>query len=64
MMALVHAPDGSGHKIAAVAMCHCGDLAKGEKAAAAIRGAATPLMDMLGPLPVPRTEHLARPGVP
>jgi FAD binding domain len=32
-MALVHAPDGSGHKIAAVAMCHCGDLAKGEKAA-------------------------------
>ena len=29
MMALVHAPDGSGHKIAAVAMCHCGDLAKG-----------------------------------
>ena len=64
MMALVHAPDGSGHKIAAVAMCHCGDLAEGEKAAAAIRGAATPLLDMLGPLPVPGTEHLAGPGVP
>jgi FAD/FMN-containing dehydrogenase len=64
MMALVHAPDGSGHKIAAVAMCHCGDLAKGEKAAAAIRGAATPLVDMLGPLPYPVQNTLLDPGFP
>src|SRR5438477_2307378 len=64
MMALVHAPDGSGHKIAAVVMCHCGDLAKGEKAAAAIRGAATPLMDMLGPLPYPVQNTLLDPGFP
>jgi len=64
MMALVHAPDGSGHKIAAVAMCHCGDLAKGERAAAAIRGAATPLMDMLGPLPYPVQNTLLDPGFP
>ena len=64
MMALVHAPDGSGHKIAAVAMCHCGDLAKGEEAAAAIRGAATPLMDMLGPLPYPVQNTLLDPGFP
>jgi hypothetical protein len=33
-------------------MCHCGDLADGEKAAA-IRSAATPLVDLLGPLPYP-----------
>ena len=64
MMALVHAPDGSGHKIAAVAMCHCGDLAKGEKAAAAVRGAATPLLDMLGPLPYPVQNTLLDPGFP
>ena len=53
MMALVHAPDGSGHKIAAVLMCHCGDLSDGEQAAAAIRSAAPPLIDVLGPLPYP-----------
>jgi FAD/FMN-containing dehydrogenase len=64
MMALVRAPDGSGHKIAAVAMCHCGDLAKGEQAAAAIRGAATPLVDMLGPLPYPVQNTLLDPGFP
>ena len=64
IMALVHAPDGSGHKIAAVGMCHCGDPAEGEKAAAAIRGAATPLMDMLGPLPYPVQNTLLDPGFP
>ena len=64
MMALVHAPDGSGHKIAVVAMCHCGDPAEGEKAAAAIRGAATPLMDMLGPIPYPLQNTLLDPGFP
>jgi hypothetical protein len=36
MMALVHAPDGLGHKIAAGGGCHCGDLSEGEKAADAI----------------------------
>jgi FAD/FMN-containing dehydrogenase len=64
MMALVHAPDGSGHKIAAIVMCHCGDLAAGEKAAVAIRGAATPLVDMLGPLPYPVQNTLLDPGFP
>jgi FAD/FMN-containing dehydrogenase len=64
MMALVHAPDGSGHKITAVGMCYCGDLADGEKAAAAIRSAATPLIDMLGPLPYPVQNTLLDPGFP
>jgi FAD/FMN-containing dehydrogenase len=63
-MALVHAPDGSGHKIAAVSMCHCGDPAEGEKAAAAIRGAASPLMDMLGPLPYAVQNTLLDRGYP
>jgi FAD/FMN-containing dehydrogenase len=64
IMALTHAPDGSGHKIAAVGMCHCGDLADGERAAAAIRSAATPLVDMLGPLPYPVQNTLLDPGFP
>lgn len=64
MMALVHAPDGSGQKIAAVGMCHCGDPSEGEKAAAAIRRAATPLIDMLGPLPYPVQNTLLDAGFP
>ena len=64
MMAIVHAPDGSGHKIAAMGMCHCGDLKEGEKAANAIRSAATPLMDMLGPLPYPVQNTLLDDGFP
>src|SRR5215831_10649619 len=64
MMALVHAPDGSGLKIAAVGMCHCGDPAAGEKAADALRTAATPLLDMLGPLPYPVQNTLLDPGFP
>ncbi|HUJ65283.1 MAG TPA: FAD-binding oxidoreductase [Acidimicrobiales bacterium] len=64
MMALVHAPDGSGHKITVVGMCHCGDLSDGEKAAAAIRGAGTPLIDLLGPMPYPVQNTLLDPGFP
>jgi FAD/FMN-containing dehydrogenase len=61
---MVHAPDGSGHKIAAIGMCHCGDLADGERAAHALRRAATPLMDMLGPLPYPVQNTLLDDGFP
>jgi FAD/FMN-containing dehydrogenase len=64
MMALVHAPDGSGQKIAAVGMCHCGDPSDGEKAAGAIRGAATPLVDLLGPLPYTVQNTLLDDGFP
>ncbi|MBV8986250.1 MAG: FAD-binding oxidoreductase [Acidimicrobiia bacterium] len=64
VMAMVHAPDGSGHKIVGIGMCHCGDQADGEKAADAIRGAATPLLDMLGPLPYPIQNTLLDAGFP
>jgi FAD/FMN-containing dehydrogenase len=64
MMAMVHAPDGSGHKICAIGMCHCGDLAEGETAATAIRGAANPIMDVLGPLPYPIQNTLLDAGFP
>jgi len=60
----VHAPDGSGHKIAVLPFCHCGNPADGEKAADAVRGAATPLVDMLGPMPYPAINTLLDDGFP
>jgi hypothetical protein len=34
---LVHAPDGSGEKLAALVLCHCGTLEEGEAAAAPLK---------------------------
>jgi FAD/FMN-containing dehydrogenase len=50
---LVHAPDGSGHKIVATPACHCGDLAQGEKDLQPLREFRTPLLDLIGPMPYP-----------
>jgi FAD/FMN-containing dehydrogenase len=63
-MALTHAPDGSGHKIAALVLCHAGEIADGEQAAAAIRSAGTPLVEMLGPMPYPVVNTLLDDGFP
>ena len=48
---LVHAPDGSGVKLAAIAGCHCGSRADGEQAVRAVKAYGTPAMDALGPIP-------------
>jgi FAD/FMN-containing dehydrogenase len=61
---LVHAPDGSGHKIAAVPICHCGQPSEGERAAERLRTAATPLVDLLGPMPYPVVNTLLDDGFP
>ena len=63
-MALTHAPDGSGLKIAALAMCHCGTPADGELVADAARSAATPLVDLLAPMPYPVVNTLLDAGFP
>jgi FAD/FMN-containing dehydrogenase len=47
---LIHAPDGSGTKLAAMVVCHCGSPADGEKAAAAIKSFGAPVMDAIGSL--------------
>ena len=39
---LVHAPDGSGAKLAAIVLCHCGSLAEGEAAVQPIKAFGTP----------------------
>lgn len=40
-----------GKEVLVLAMCHCGDLAEGEKATAALRGIGTPIVDVVGPSP-------------
>lgn len=62
--ALVHAPDGSGHKIVAVPACHCGDLARAENDLKPLRSLSSPLLDMIGPMPYPVVNTLLDAGFP
>jgi FAD/FMN-containing dehydrogenase len=48
---LIHAPDGSGTKLAAIVLCHCGPLDAGERAAGPIKKFGAPVMDVIGPMP-------------
>ncbi len=48
---LVHAPDGSGTKLAAMVPCHCGPLDAGERAAQPIKQFGAPVMDVVGQMP-------------
>jgi len=48
---LVHAPDGSGAKLSAMVMCHCGSLEAGEKAVAPFKRFGAPAVDTVGPIP-------------
>jgi FAD/FMN-containing dehydrogenase len=48
---LIHAPDGSGTKLAAIVLCHCGPLGAGERAAQSIKDFGAPVMDDIGAMP-------------
>ena len=48
---LIHAPDGSGAKLAGMVTCHCGSLAAGEEAMRPLKGFGSPVLDALGPMP-------------
>ena len=48
---LIHAPDGSGAKLAALVTCHCGSLADGEVAMQPLRRLGSGVTDTLGPMP-------------
>jgi FAD/FMN-containing dehydrogenase len=48
---LVHAPDGSGQKLAAMVLCHCGSLAEGDKALQPIKAFGKPAMDAIAAIP-------------
>jgi FAD/FMN-containing dehydrogenase len=47
---LIHSPDGSGAKLAAIVTCHCGSLADGERAMRPLKQFGSPVMDALGPM--------------
>ena len=48
---LIHAPDGSGAKLAAIVTCHCGPPAAGEAAVLPLKQFGVPVMDAIGPMP-------------
>jgi FAD/FMN-containing dehydrogenase len=48
---LVHAPDGSGEKLAVMVLCHCGAVAAGEEAVRPIKWFGTPALDAIAPMP-------------
>ena len=50
---LVHAPDGSGMKLCALPMCHCGELGQAESDLAPLRQFGPPILDLVQPMPYP-----------
>jgi len=61
---MMHAPDGSGAKLTAIAGCHSGSLADGEQAVRAIKAYGPPVMDTLGPIPYITMNTLLDAGFP
>ena len=55
---LVHAPDGSGMKLCALALCHCGELSQAEVDLAPLRAFGPPAMDLVQPMPYPVVNTL------
>ena len=61
---LVHAPDGSGAKLAAMLVAHCGDQAAGEKALKPFKNYGAPMMDAIGPIPYSVLNSMLDAGYP
>jgi FAD/FMN-containing dehydrogenase len=58
MAALVHAPDGSGLPLAALAVCHAGDPEQAERYVTPIRDFGSPVLSQVGPMPYPQMNTL------
>jgi FAD/FMN-containing dehydrogenase len=61
---LVHAPDGSGAKLAALVVFHAGDPDAAERELAPFKAFGSPLMVQVGPLPYPVMNTLLDAGFP
>jgi FAD/FMN-containing dehydrogenase len=61
---LLHAPDGSGTKLAAMVTCHCGSPAVGEAAMRPLKQFGTPAMDAIGPMPYCQLNGMLDAGFP
>ncbi len=62
--ALLHAPDGSGAKLAAIVAAHAGPLAEGEAALRPIKQFGKPLIDAIGPTTYEATNMMLDAGFP
>jgi FAD/FMN-containing dehydrogenase len=56
--ALVHAPDGSGIPLAAIAVCHCGEVAVAEAELGALRSFGSPAVTQVGPMAYPAVNTM------
>ena len=61
---VLHAPDGSGTKLAAIMVCHAGSPEAGEKAVAPVKRFGRPVMDEIGPMPYSVVNTLFDAGFP
>jgi hypothetical protein len=61
---VLHAPDGSGTKLAAIIACHAGSLEAGAKAVAPIKRFGSPVMDVIGPMPYTAVNMMVDGGFP
>jgi FAD/FMN-containing dehydrogenase len=61
---MVHAPDGSGAKLAAFVVCHAGEPAAAERDLAPFTAFGSPLMVQVGPMPYPVMNTLLDAGYP
>ena len=62
--ALVHAPDGSGVKLAALVVCHAGEPDTAARELAPFLSFGSPLMTQVGPMPYPQMNTLLDAGYP
>src|SRR5262249_35468616 len=61
---LLHAPDGSGTKLAAIIACHSGSLAEGEAALRPLKSFGSPLLDVIQPTSYEATNTMLDGGFP
>jgi hypothetical protein len=61
---LLHAPDGSGARIAAILSCHCGTPEQAEADYRPLRSFGTPILDALGPIPYSSLNSMLDAGFP
>jgi FAD/FMN-containing dehydrogenase len=62
--ALVHAPDGSGAKLAAMAVCHTGSKEEADRELEPLLGFGSPALTAVGPMPYPDANTLLDGGYP
>ena len=61
---LVHAPDGSGAKLAVIAVCHAGPTKQAERDIAPVREFGSPVLTEIGRMPYPVSNTLLDAGYP